>query len=91
MKRVDDTGRKKACGAASRGRLTVAKQMEALDLLKSMSGAAVAEKYNIGMSTLYKWKKNQATMRKKAEDVKPGAKSFKQAQFPDVSAILGIC
>ena len=54
MKRVDSTGRKKACGAASRGRLTVAQQIEALDRLKNMSGAAVAEKYNIGMSTLYR-------------------------------------
>ena len=55
-----------------------------------MSGVAVAKKYNIGMSTLYRWKKNEATIRKKAEDVKPGAESFKQAQFPDMSAILGI-
>ena len=65
--------------------------MEALDRLKNMSGAAVAEKYNIGMSTLYRWKKNQATMKKKAEDVKPDANSFKQAHFPDVSTIIGIC
>ena len=86
---VDNASRKKARGADHRGRLTVAEQIEALDLLKTMSGVAVAKKYKIGVSTLYNWKKNEAAMRKKAEGVRPDAKSFKQAMFPDVSAILG--
>ena len=56
MKRVDTTARKKARGADNREQLTFVKQREALGLLKTMTGVAVSEKMEIGLSTLYSWK-----------------------------------
>ena len=85
MKRVDTITRRKARGADNRERMTYVQQCEALDLLKTtITGLAVAEKMKIGLSTLYSWKKREHEIRNKAEDVKPGAKSLKRIDFPEV-------
>ena len=51
MKRVDTTARRKARGADNRERRTFFQQRGTLDLLKTMTGVAVAEKMKIGLST----------------------------------------
>ena len=48
--------RKKVRGADKRQRPSFEQQVEALDLLKSMTGTTVAAKLGIGVSTLYSWK-----------------------------------
>ena len=66
--------RKKVRGADKRQRPSFEQQVEALDLLKSMTGTAVAAKLGIGVSTLYSWKAKAADIRKQAAASKPGAK-----------------
>ena len=63
--------RKKVCGADKRQRPSFEQQVEALDLLKSMTGTAVAAKLGIGVSTLYSWKAKEADIRKQAAAFKP--------------------
>ena len=47
MKRVGNTAARKARGADTRKRLTFEQQVEALDLLKSMSGTTIAARLNV--------------------------------------------
>ena len=58
--------RKKVRGADKRQRPSFEQQAEALDLLKSMTGTAVAAKLGIGVSTLYSWKRHESDIRKQA-------------------------
>ena len=63
--------RKKVRGADKRQRPSFEQQVEALDLLKSMTGTVVAAKLGIGVSTLYSWKAKEADIRKaKVADLK---------------------
>ena len=71
--------RKKVRGADKPQRPSFEQQVEALDLLKSMTGTAVVAKLGIGVSTLYSWKAKEADIRKQAAASKPGAKSTKGA------------
>lgn len=75
---------RKARGADDRVRLTFVQKAQALDLLKTMPAAAVAYRLGIGASTLSRWKKHEEGIRKRAEASKPGAKSTKGADFPEV-------
>ena len=63
--------RKKVRGSDKRQRPSFEQQVEALDLLKSMTGTAVAAKLEIGVSTLYSWKATAADIRKQAADESP--------------------
>ena len=47
LKRVGNTAARKARGADTRRRPTFEQQVEALDLLKSMSGTAIAARLNV--------------------------------------------
>ena len=62
--------RKKVRGADKRQRPSFEQQVKALDLLKSMTGTAVAAELGIGVSTLYLWKaiNKEAGIRKQAAD-----------------------
>ncbi|CAM9702236.1 unnamed protein product, partial [Choristocarpus tenellus] len=68
-------------GADSRKRLSFAEKVEALTLLKTMKGTAVAQKFGIGHSTLYKLKKEATTIVEKAQTLKPDAKSTRGAKY----------
>ena len=94
LKGIGNTAARKARGADTRKRPTFGQQVEALDLLKSMSGTAIAAKLGIGVSTLYAWKAKEADISKKEAASTPGAKSTKGAEFAKVGAswiILVLC
>ena len=74
----------KARGADNRKRLNIREKAEALELLKTMKGTAVAQKFGIGESTLYKMKKGHGQIKEKAAIAKLSMKSAKGAQFAEV-------
>lgn len=76
--------RRKARGADTRVRLSYEKKAEALGLLNTMTGTAVAAKLGVGVSSVYKWRREKDRIREKLECTKPGAKSAKGADFPEV-------
>lgn len=76
--------RRKARGADTRVRLSYEKKAEALGLLSTMTGTAVAAKLGVGVSSVYKWKREKERIKEKLECTKPGAKSAKGADFPEV-------
>ncbi|CAB1104997.1 unnamed protein product [Ectocarpus sp. CCAP 1310/34] len=59
-------------------------KVRALDLLKSMSGVAIAKDMGIGVSTLYRWRAKEADISKQAAVSMPGAKSTKGVEFAKV-------
>lgn len=61
--------------------------MNALELLKVMSVAAVSAKMGIGESTLYSWKGDEKKLKDAAAVGKAGAKSTKGGEFPKVRSV----
>ena len=76
--------RRIARGADTRVRLSYEKKAEALGLLKTMTGTALAAKLGVGVSSVYKWRREKERIKEKLECTKPGAKSAKGAEFPEV-------
>ncbi|CAM9984284.1 unnamed protein product [Choristocarpus tenellus] len=72
-------------GAHNCKHLSFAEKEEALKLLKTMTGTAVALKIGIGHSTLYKLKKEARTIMDKAQTLKPDAKSTRGAKHTEPS------
>lgn len=79
-----DHVRRKARGADTRVRLSYEKKADALVLLETMTGTAVAAKLGVGVSSVYKWRREADRIKEKLECTKPGAKSAKGADFPEV-------
>lgn len=82
--RLGQHGAKKKGGAAKRKRVSVEVKVNAIELLKTMSVAAVAAKLGIGESTVYSWKSGEKKLKDAAAVGKAGAKSTKGGEFPKV-------